>query len=115
MVLRKLSQSLKFFLAVMITVFSSGLMPGAVAYASDHNNGPQGPDPKVFVCKYVGTPFVNETLQTGQNPISVSVNAIPNYQGVGSYFADQQGRSYVLSVDNTAPGPAGDPSVSACP
>jgi len=74
-----------------------------------------GPDDKVFVCKYVGQPGVDERLQTGQNPISVSVNSIPNYQGVGSYFADQHGRSFVLAVDNTPPGPAGDPDVSACP
>ena len=32
---------------------------------------------KVFVCKYVGKPGDDERLQTGQNPISVSVNAIP--------------------------------------
>ena len=70
---------------------------------------------KVFVCKYVGQPGVDERLQTGDNPISVSVNSIPNYQGVGSYFADQHGRSFVLAVDNTPPGPAGDPGVGACP
>ena len=32
---------------------------------------------KWFVCKYVGTPGVDEALQTGNNPISVSENAIP--------------------------------------
>ncbi|MER3390362.1 MAG: hypothetical protein RJQ01_10035 [Microcella sp.] len=71
---------------------------------------------KVFVCKYVGTPGVDERLQTGNNPISVSVNAIPDYQGVGSYFADAQGRSYVLGEDNrTGGGQEGEPSVSECP
>ncbi|MBU1251757.1 MAG: hypothetical protein KKD93_11755, partial [Actinobacteria bacterium] len=71
---------------------------------------------KVFVCKYVGTPGVNESLQTGNNPISVSVNAIPDYQGVGSYFADAHGRSYVLAEDNrTGGGQEGEPSVSECP
>ncbi len=71
---------------------------------------------KVFVCKYVGTPNVDERLQTGNNPISVSVNAIPNYQGVGSYFADAQGRSYVLAVDTTTGGgQTGEPSVDDCP
>jgi hypothetical protein len=34
------------------------------------------PDGKVFVCKYVGTPGVDETLQSGQNPLSVSINSI---------------------------------------
>lgn len=69
------------------------------------------PAPKVFVCKYVGKPGVDERLQTGQNPISVSVNAIPNYQGIGSYFADAQGRSYVLVLDTGQP----EPPVSQCP
>lgn len=67
--------------------------------------------PKVFVCKYVGTPGVDERLQTGQNPISVSSNAIKNYQGVGSYFNDAHGRSYVLEEDNGQP----EPNVSKCP
>lgn len=71
---------------------------------------------KVFVCKYVGTPGDGERLQTGNNPISVSVNAIPDYQGVGSYFADAQGRSYVLAEDDsTGGGQSGEPSVSKCP
>ena len=70
---------------------------------------------KYFVCKYVGTPGVNETLQTGSNPISVSENALPDPVVVGGYFADSQGRSFVLKLDDTEPGPAGDPSVSECP
>lgn len=112
MVLRKLSQSFKITLAVMLSVLSSGILQVAPAYAD-------APD-KVFVCKYIGTPFSDERLQSstesgGGNPLSVSVNSIPNYQGPGSYFADQHGQSFVLAVDNTAPGPAGDPSASACP
>lgn len=63
-----------------------------VAFASSTNQ-------KVFVCKYVGTPNVDERLQTGNNPISVSVNAIANYQGVGSSFNDAQGRSLVVAID----------------
>lgn len=71
---------------------------------------------KVFVCKYVGKPGVDEVLQTGNNPISVSVNAIKNYAGVGSYFNDAQGRSYVLAEDTrTGGGQEGEPSVSQCP
>lgn len=69
------------------------------------------PAPKVFVCKYVGTPGTDERLQTGQNPINVSSNAIKDYQGVGSYFNDAQGRSYVLAIDV---GQA-EPNVSECP
>jgi len=59
------------------------------------------PPVKVFVCKFVGKPGVNETLQTGQNPISVSVNAIKVQPVVvGAFFADAQGRSFVLAIDN---------------
>jgi hypothetical protein len=70
-----------------------------------------GANEKYFVCKYVGTPGVDEVLQTGQNPISVSVNAIPDFQGVGSFFQDSQGRSYVLAQDTGQP----EPPVSDCP
>ena len=55
--------------------------------------------PKYFVCKYVGTPGVNEKLQTGQNPISVSANALTPPIVVGGYFNDAQGRSYVVAQD----------------
>ncbi len=57
------------------------------------------PAEKVFVCKYVGKPGVDERLQTGQNPISVSSNAIKDYAGVGSSFNDAQGRSLVVAID----------------
>lgn len=66
---------------------------------------------KVYVCKYVGTPGVNETLQTGQNPIEVSVNAIPNGWSIGAFFSDQQGRSYVLATVPQSP----EPNASNCP
>lgn len=67
---------------------------------------------KVFVCKYVGKPGVDERLQTGDNPISVSVNAIPlgNVQ-VGSEFADAQGRSVVIAFDTGQP----EPGLDQCP
>jgi hypothetical protein len=67
---------------------------------------------KVFVCKYVGKPGVDERLQTGDNPISVSVNAIPldNVQ-IGSEFADAQGRSVVIAFDTGQP----EPGVGDCP
>lgn len=70
---------------------------------------------KVFVCKYVGTPGVDERLQTGDNPIDVSINSIPNYQGVGSYFADAHGRSYVIGPEHEANEHPAEPSVSECP
>jgi hypothetical protein len=69
---------------------------------------------KVFVCKYVGTPGVDERLQTGQNPISVSVNSIQHNQWDGTvpgYFSDAHDRSYVLAYDTGQT----KPDVSACP
>lgn len=56
------------------------------------------PEPmKVIVCKYVGTPGVDEVLQTGDNPIQVSDNAIPGFTGTFPYeFADAQGRSLAV-------------------
>ncbi|MGI8901953.1 MAG: hypothetical protein ACR2HA_13710, partial [Nocardioides sp.] len=76
---------------------------------------------KVFVCKFITTPGEGEILQTGDNPLSVSVSAIvgadPNTAGaslVGRSFTDGQERSLVIAVDDTPPGPEGDPGVSAC-
>ena len=69
---------------------------------------------KVFVCKFVGTPGVDERLQTGQNPISVSVNAIQNNQWDGvvpGWFSDAHDRSFVLAYDTGQP----KPDVSGCP
>lgn len=66
---------------------------------------------KVYVCKYVGTPGTSETLQTGNNPIEVSENALPNGWSIGSYFNDQQGRSFVLATSPQNP----EPDVDDCP
>ena len=67
---------------------------------------------KVYICKYVGTPGVNETLQTGQNPIDTSVSAVGvDPVVVGAYFNDSQGRSYVLAFDTGQP----EPPVTDCP
>jgi hypothetical protein len=87
------------WLALLLLVISA-LLPTTVS-AND----------KVFVCKYIDTPLVDERLQTGQNPISVSVNAIPDFQGIGSWFADKHGQSFVLAWDTGQP----EPDVSACP
>lgn len=74
------------------------------------------PADKVFVCKYVGTPGVDERLQTGQNPISVSVNAIPGEVFIGAEFADKHGKSIVIGWDTrTGGGQEGEPSIDACP
>ncbi len=67
---------------------------------------------KWFVCKYVGTPGVDETLQDGGNPISVSESAIKVSPVVaGAVFADAQGRSIVL-VEDTG---QDEPDPSECP
>ena len=93
------------------------VLPG-VAQAAKADTVPQG---KVDVCRYIGTPG-DAVLQSGNNPISVSVNAIkanPNDPDfvvihdpvqVGDVFADLQGFSIVVAV-------AGDPraTIEDCP
>jgi hypothetical protein len=66
---------------------------------------------KVYVCKYVGTPGEDERLQTGQNPISVSVNAVAQPVVIGAFFNDAQGRSVVIAFDTGQD----EPDVSECP
>jgi hypothetical protein len=63
---------------------------------------------KVFVCKYEGTPGVDERLQTGNNPISVDYKS---GREPGGFFNDAQGRSYVLEYDTGQD----EPGVSECP
>jgi hypothetical protein len=89
------------------TILAAGVIFAAAPALAAHAD----PEGKVFVCKYVGTPGSNERLQTGQNPIDVSINAIKDYNGVGSYFNDAQGRSYVLAEDVGQD----EPDVSLCP
>jgi hypothetical protein len=75
-------------------------------------NTPNTSAPKYYVCKYVGTPGQNERLQTGNNPIDVSGNAIgEDPVVVGSSFNDAQGRSFVLAED-TGQNP---PTIDDCP
>ncbi|MCW2857739.1 MAG: hypothetical protein JWR52_3354 [Marmoricola sp.] len=92
--------------ALGMLVMSSGLV--LIMSASSANSVAA---PKYFVCKFVTTPGAGEHLQTGQNPIDVSANAIPEDPVVvGSSFADAQGRSFVLAQDVGQP----TPDVSAC-
>ena len=72
---------------------------------------PLDPPAKVFVCKYVGTPGDDERLQTGQNPISVSISALKNFVSIGSFFNDEQGRSIAIAFDEGQP----EPSPDDCP
>ena len=69
---------------------------------------------KVFVCKYVGTPGVDERLQTGDNPISVDTSSLEGKGFNGTFpfeFQDEQGRSVAIEYDTGQP----EPSVENCP
>jgi hypothetical protein len=93
---------------IIATSFSGGTV-----YAHQSNKNYQM-NKKVFVCKYVGKPHVDERLQTGQNPISVSTHAIQHngWDGqIPGWFSDAQGRSYVIAYDHGQP----EPSVKDCP
>ena len=78
---------------------------------SNQGNGGGNDDPKVWVCKYVGTPGVDETLKTGNDGlISVSANTLLGQTvAVGASFPDAQGRSLVVQIGGSQP----DPSI--CP
>ncbi len=86
-------------IATITTVLAAGivsLMGATPAFAGGGGDTPH----KAYVCKFVGTPGVDERLQTGQNPIDVDFNAIAESPvKVDSYFNDKQGRSYVLAID----------------
>jgi hypothetical protein len=63
---------------------------------------------RVWVCKYVGTPDVDERLSSGKNPIEVSGNSVDKDKDgqvfVGEQFADAQGRSVVVQIGGEDPG-----------
>ena len=74
-------------------------------------NATEGEPHKAFVCKYVGTPSVDETLQTGQNPIDVDFASLEAIPAVGVFFSDAQGRSVVIAIDVGQE----EPGVESCP
>lgn len=89
---------------VVASLFASDVTPQAQA---TQNNPPptlEGPngEHKVVVCKYVGTPGVNETLQTGQNPIVVDYHALgAGFTGNFPFaFNDAQGQSIAVQWTN---------------
>jgi hypothetical protein len=73
----------------------------APAHAADANS-------RVWVCKYVGKPGVDEVLKGGKNPIEVSGNSVDKPKDgevfVGDQFADAQGRSVVVQIEGENPG-----------
>lgn len=62
----------KVFVAAVAAASAVAAVGSVVVSASAYPRG------KVSVCKYVGTPGVDERLQTGQNPIEVTINASPD-------------------------------------
>ena len=60
---------------IAVVAINLYLAVGAVSALANHEEPGQSGG-KVYVCKYVGQPGVDEELQTGQNPIEVSVNAL---------------------------------------
>ncbi|MBO9521634.1 MAG: hypothetical protein J7518_08865 [Nocardioidaceae bacterium] len=98
--------------AALLAALATLVMSSGIALMLTAGSANAAPAPKYFVCKYVGTPGVDERLQTGNNPISVSGNAIGEDPVViGSFFNDAHGRSYVIAEDTGQP----EPSVSECP
>jgi hypothetical protein len=79
---------------------------GLVAFSTPAHAAPASS--QVWVCKYVGTPGVDERLQTGNNPIRVSGNAADEDNDgqvfVGEQFADAQGRSVIVQIEGEDPG-----------
>ena len=100
-------------------------VPAQTAFAgtTDHSNiqnqdvSPQTSDVhKSYVCKYVGTPGVNERLQTGQNPIWVDNHSLLGTDGityVGESFSDAQGKSVVIVANTVKLDP--EPGIDQCP
>lgn len=85
------------------------VMLGGAAFATDKIH-------KSYVCKYVGTPGVNERLQTGRNPIWVDNHSLPGSPEethVGQEFADAHGRSVVIVANTGKLDP--EPSIEDCP
>jgi LPXTG-motif cell wall-anchored protein len=80
---------MKKFLGIAAVVLALGVI-AAPATAT-----PSGSDDthQVWVCKYVGTPGVDERLEKGKNPIIVDEAST-----VGTWFKDGQNQSFVLAV-----------------
>jgi len=77
------------------------LSVGVFFSQATHAGGSNEPK-KVYVCKYVGTPHVDERLQTGQNPISTAISSIAHNSWNGQvpgWFSDAHDRSYVIAYD----------------
>src|ERR1043165_7139944 len=91
---------------MLLGVFRTSTASRAAADAPPNDN-------KVYVCKYVGTPGVDERRQTGDNPVWVSESATPDPEAdgvqVGDRFGDRHDHSLVIQIGGT------DPGIDACP
>ncbi|HET7513857.1 MAG TPA: hypothetical protein VFJ60_03560 [Gaiella sp.] len=97
-------------MALVAVGLVAGLVTGDVV-AGDKIQGPNG-ERKVVVCKYVGTPGVDERLQTGDNPITPDAHSLPGFTGTFPWqFADAHGRS--IAIRWAANSHDGD--ISECP
>lgn len=102
------SSKKKKVLAVFAAIIMAASAVWYVAFPASADNH------KVYVCKYVGTPGDDERLQTGQNPIEVSVNAaeLTNWDGHSfGVFVDAHDRSFVLGPVPMTP----EPTAADCP
>jgi hypothetical protein len=84
---------------VLVAVVAAFGLAATAASAGAQGPGPNG-EHKVVVCKYVGTPGVDERLQTGNNPIVVDYHSLPGFDpasnGFPYAFADAQGQSIAV-------------------
>lgn len=109
-----LLKKLILFLGIVCTVL------GGTTIAFAQSDGTPGPEANNwYVCKYVGPPGTNESLQTGQNPIFVDENSILADTGgssvsLGDTFPDAQGHSVVVAGPYAPPG-LGQESEPDCP
>lgn len=84
----------KLFAAIALVGVALLTFQPAAQATGDNNH-----HPKVWVCKYVGKPGVDERLKDGKQPIQVDSDAV-----VGTWFKDGQDESFVLDIvtpDNT--------------
>jgi len=66
--------------ATFLAALGALVMSSGVALMVTATSANADPDPKIVVCKYVGTPG-ESTLQGGGNPIEVSINSIKSVVG----------------------------------
>lgn len=101
-----------------LAMFIAVLTMGAIALPSVASASKKDEDKvhKSYVCKYVGTPGVDERLQTGQNPIWVDNSALTGKDDdvkVGDTFSDKHGKSVVIVANTGKLNP--EPDIDKCP